>query len=234
MLSRAVTRATAGPTVHRRLPPRRCRSRLRLCRAQAAGLVTSEHSVAVRSDRRLAARHRRAAYAELDVAPPLESFVLRGHDPTDRTELRRRDPRPASRGLDRDRRASRSRRPLRTAVDLACKLSRRERAGGPRCASLAPTACTARTCSALLPRYFRRRGVVQARQLVPLVDGRAESQPESWTRLEIVRSGTPDAGAAVVGQRRRRPDVPARSGVPPRSGRRRVRRGGVPLEPRGT
>ncbi len=39
----------------------------------------------------------------------------------------------------------------------------------------------------LLPRYRRRRGVVQARRLVPLVDPRAESQPESWMR-EVLAS----------------------------------------------
>jgi hypothetical protein len=44
---------------------------------------------------------------------------------------------------------------------------------------------------AQLPRYFRRRGVVQLRQLVPLADPRAESQPESWTRLEIIDAGLP-------------------------------------------
>lgn len=44
----------------------------------------------------------------------------------------------------------------------------------------------------VLPRYFRRRGVVQLRQLVPLVRGVAESQRESWTRLAIVDHGLPE------------------------------------------
>ena len=42
-----------------------------------------------------------------------------------------------------------------------------------------------------LVRFFRRRGVVQARELVPLADPRAESQGESWTRMEMVDHGLP-------------------------------------------
>jgi hypothetical protein len=40
-------------------------------------------------------------------------------------------------------------------------------------------------------RYFRRRGVVQLRQLIPLADPRAESARESWTRLAIIDAGLP-------------------------------------------
>ena len=40
-------------------------------------------------------------------------------------------------------------------------------------------------------RYRRRRGVVQLRTLVAMVDPRAESQPESWTRWFIVQEGLP-------------------------------------------
>ena len=40
-------------------------------------------------------------------------------------------------------------------------------------------------------RFFRRRGVVQLRQLIPLADPRAESMRESWTRLEILDAGLP-------------------------------------------
>jgi hypothetical protein len=42
-----------------------------------------------------------------------------------------------------------------------------------------------------LPRYARRRGVIQLRELVPLADPRAESESESWTRLEIIDHGLP-------------------------------------------
>jgi hypothetical protein len=40
-------------------------------------------------------------------------------------------------------------------------------------------------------RFFRRRGVVQLRRLIPLADPRSESPRESWTRLEIIDAGLP-------------------------------------------
>jgi hypothetical protein len=43
-----------------------------------------------------------------------------------------------------------------------------------------------------LPRYRRRRGVVQLRNLVPLARPEAESPRESWTRLAIVDAGLPE------------------------------------------
>lgn len=71
--------------------------------------------------------------------------------------------------------------PLRTALDLGCHLHRRD--------ALAAMDALARghdlsrqDLRMLLPRFRRRRGVVQARELVELVDPRAESQPESWVR----------------------------------------------------
>jgi hypothetical protein len=80
--------------------------------------------------------------------------------------------------------------PIRTALDLAGKLPARHALAAmdalARAYGFGPT-----ELRRLLPRYFRRRGVVQARQLVPLVDGRAESMPESWTRYEIVVRGLP-------------------------------------------
>ena len=57
----------------------------------------------------------------------------------------------------------------------------------------------------LLRRYRRRRGVVQLRTLVALVDPRAESQPESWLRWFIVDHGLPcpepQVWVVVEGQR---------------------------------
>lgn len=80
--------------------------------------------------------------------------------------------------------------PLRTALDLGCNLRRRDalaaldqfmRLHGVTREQLARGAV----------RFFRRRGVVQLRQLVPLADRRAESPRESWTRLEIIDAGLP-------------------------------------------
>lgn len=158
-------------------------------RARAAALVMSPHSVLC--DRTAAWFHGVEAfrYAALETVPPLESFVLRGHDPTDRRECHggTRDLRPD----DWTRVAGvRVTTPTRTAVDLACRLPRRE--------ALAALDALARECDVtvegmqrLLRRYRRRRGVVQARGLVPIADPRSESSRESWTRLAILDHGLP-------------------------------------------
>ncbi|MEJ7795828.1 MAG: DUF559 domain-containing protein [Nocardioides sp.] len=158
-------------------------------RADAARLVMSPYSVLC--DRSAAWLHGIGTfrYAELDFVPPLETYVLRGHDPTDR-----RDCHGGSRDLlpeDWQTLAGvRVTTPLRTALDLACTLSRRE--------ALAAMDAFAREfgfgtaeLQRLLRRYRRRRGVVQARELVQLVDACAESRGESWVRLEIHDNGLP-------------------------------------------
>jgi hypothetical protein len=158
-------------------------------RAKAAALVISPHSVVC---------DRTAAwiwgvdcheFRELDGHPPLETYVLRGHRATDRSEIAggTRDLMPCYwvevHGV-------KVTTPLRTAMDLGCKLNRRS--------ALAAMDALMRACgfttadmAHVLPRYFRRRGVIQLRELVPLVDGRSESQGESWTRLEIRDHGLP-------------------------------------------
>lgn len=158
-------------------------------RARCARLVTSPHSVLC--DRTAAWLHGIDVlrYAELDVPPPLESYVLRGHDPTDRRELHggTRDLRPEDWQVIEGVRVTT---PLRTALDLACKLSRRE-AMAALDAFAQAHGVTRQELERLLWRYFRRRGVVQAKQLVPLVEPRSESAGESWSRLEIADRGLP-------------------------------------------
>lgn len=154
-----------------------------------AALVVTPHSVLC--DRTAAWIHGIDVlrYAELDVVPPVESYVLRGFDPTDRPECAggTRDLLPEDwmnvRGL-------RVTTPLRTALDLACKLPRRE-ALAALDAFVRTYGITHRDLHVLLRRYRRRRGVVQARTLVPLADGRSESSGETWTRLEIKDRGLP-------------------------------------------
>jgi hypothetical protein len=121
--------------------------------------------------------------------PPVDVFVLRG-----RTRLRRADTASGERDL--------SPQDLvqidgicvttaaRTAMDLACRL--------PRPDALAALDGFARVhgitqadLGALLPRFRGRRGVVKARGLIPLMDGRAESSGESITRLAIIDGGLP-------------------------------------------
>lgn len=161
-----------------------------LLRAQAARLVMNPRHVLC--DRTAAWLHGvdLMRYAELDGVPPLETFVLRGHRPTDRQDChgRTRDLLPEDvvmlHGVP-------VTTPLRTAVDLACGRSRRE--------ALAALDALAREFDLdpadmnrlLIRRYRRRRGVVQARELVQLTDGRSESRGESWTRLAIHDEGLP-------------------------------------------
>lgn len=156
---------------------------------RAAALVISPHAVVC--DRTAAwiwgvpcHDHR-----ELDSVPPVETYVLRGHVPTDRPEVAggTRDLMPCDwvevEGV-------RVTTPLRTAMDLGCSMVRR-RALAVMDGLMRRHAFTVVDMRRLLPRYFRRRGVVQLRELVPLVDGRAESPRESWTRLEIIDHGLP-------------------------------------------
>ncbi len=160
-----------------------------LVRAQAAALVISPHAVVC--DRTAAWVHGvdTYRYAELDIMPPLETFVLRGHRATNRPECDggSRDLRPHDWTIIGGVRVTT---PIRTALDLGCKLSRRG-AVAAMDALMREHRFTVSDLRRELPRYFRRRGVIQLRQLVPLVDGRAESAGESWTRLEIVDHGLP-------------------------------------------
>lgn len=158
-------------------------------RVRAVGQVVAPHAVVC--DRTAAWVHGCEVfeYHELDVPPPIESYVLRGRDPTDRPECAggTRDLKPED-WCEID--GVRVTVPLRTAMDLGCKLS-------PRAALAAMDALmrahgfTREQMRAMLRRYRRRRGVVQLRQLVPLVDPAAESGPEAWMRFEVVRAGLP-------------------------------------------
>ena len=158
-------------------------------RLRAAALVLSPFVVAC--DRTAAWLHGvdTFEYRELEILPPLEVVALRGRSRTVRTGCS---------GGERDLSQQDVQRlgemwlttPLRTALDLGCKLSRRD--------ALAALDGFMRVCGITregllreLPRYFRRRGVIQLRQLIPLADARAESSGESWTRLCIVDGGLP-------------------------------------------
>jgi len=129
------------------------------------------------------------AFRELDGVPALETFVLRGRPRTSRAECRGgvRDLMPADwvevGGV-------KITTPLRTALDLGCRLDRREALAAMDALMRAHGFSRADLARALL-RYRRRRGVIQLRELVPLVDPRAESPRESWTRLEMLDFGLP-------------------------------------------
>lgn len=154
-----------------------------LLRTRAAARVLSPSSVLC--DRTAAWLHGIDVlrYAELDVTPPLETCVLPGNRSTERPECdgRTRDLRPEDiMVID----GVRVTTPLRTALDLACRLPRRE-ALAALDGFMRVHGLSHQEMQRLLVRYRRRRGVVQARQLVPLADPRSESPGESWARLVI-------------------------------------------------
>ena len=158
-------------------------------RAQAAALVVSPHAVVCDRTAAWIWGVDCFAYRELDSEPPLETCTLRGHRATRRPEVR---------GRSRDLRARdwvevggvRVTTPLRTALDLACS-QRRRTALAVLDRFMREHGITLAEMVRELPRYVRRRGVIQMRELVRLADPRAESEGESWTRLEIIDHGLP-------------------------------------------
>lgn len=158
-------------------------------RANAAALVVPRHSVAV--DETAAWLWGVDAFRPwaLDVVPRLQFFVPPGHKRVNRGEVG---------GGERDLSATditvianvTATTPLRTSLDLACSLPRYE-ALAAMDALAQMQGVTVPQLHALLPRYRRRRGVVQARGLVPLVDPRSESAGESFVRCAILDAGLP-------------------------------------------
>jgi hypothetical protein len=128
-------------------------------------------------------------YHELDLAPRLDVVVLRHFN-----RLRRGEVTPRVRDLIptdvMQTGKVRLTTPLRTALDLGCQLRRRSAL-----ATLDQFGrhhdITATDLEAELPRYRGRRGVIQLRNLVPLVDPRSESPGESWVRMAMIDAGLP-------------------------------------------
>jgi len=128
-------------------------------------------------------------YHELEQLPPLETYALRGHNRSRRAgcypgvrDLAPHDVMYVDGVLVTT--------PLRTALDLACKLTAR---GGLAALDgfMRQHGVTKSEMRTELVRYYRRRGVVQARRLVAHADPRAESPGESWVRWEIIDHGLP-------------------------------------------
>lgn len=158
-------------------------------RAAAAACVVAPHNIAV--DRTAATIHGVDTYAfgERDAVPPVETCALRGHT---RTRLVGTDGhiRDLAPGDIMTIGGVRLTTPLRTACDLGCRLRRREAYAAM--VALARQHHLAGTdFSRMLRRYGRRRGVVQLRELVPLIDPRLESPREAWTYLAIHDAGLP-------------------------------------------
>lgn len=158
-------------------------------RVSAAALVMLPHHVLC--DRTAAWVHGIDVfqYRELDLVPPLDTYALRGTSRSERAEYSggQRDLLPEDICLIGGVRVTT---PLRTCMDLGCTRPR-WRALAAMDALMRHHGITREEMRRMLPRYFRRRGVVQLRQLIPIADPRAESLRESRTRLAIEDAGLP-------------------------------------------
>lgn len=158
-------------------------------RLQAFALVSGPEHIAC--DRTAAWLHGVEANAWGETLARLrpEVCVLPGRTPTLRPELR-------SRTRDLLRREVMQLGPLcvttpvRTILDVGCIL-RRAHALAVMDQLRRLHAIDLESLDAELPRFRRRRGVLQLRTLLPLTDPRAESPRESWMRLAIHDEGLP-------------------------------------------
>lgn len=158
-------------------------------RAAAVAAVAAEGHVVV--DRTAAWLHGVDVLlgAEKEAIPPVEACVLRDRNPSHR---RGTDARTRSLSVDdvMTIHGAQVTTPVRTALDLGCNLRRREAY-----AALNEFARRHRVTPELLvgqlPRFRRRRGVRQLRELIGLIDARLESPRESWTLLALYDAGLP-------------------------------------------
>lgn len=158
-------------------------------RAAAAALVVAAGHVAV--DRTAAAVHGVDvfSFAEHETLAPVEACVPAGRRGSRRVGVRgrERDLRPGDvmcvAGLQ-------VTTPLRTALDLGCHLRRRE-AFAAMCELARGARFGAGDLCRAVPRFRGRRGVVQLRELAPLVDPRFESPREAWVWLALHDAGLP-------------------------------------------
>lgn len=160
-------------------------------RAAALRLVISPHQVVC--DRTAAWLHGVDVFGLTDkeVLPPVELCALRGHAVAARSGVDGRT-RDLHSGDVMEVDGLLVTTPLRTALDLACGLGR-YRGLGALDQFMRHHGVTTWELRRELRRYFRRRGVVQARELIPLADPRAESLRESWVRLVLHEAGLPAA-----------------------------------------
>lgn len=157
-------------------------------RIEAAGLVLRPDQVVC--DRAAAFLHGVDVYGVREAeSRPLETCVLRGGTRTRRHGIDGRERDLAAHEIQTHRRV-RVTTPPRTALDLGCSLPRHRALGVldelSRAHDLEP-----RAFEAEISRFRGRRGVLQLRDLLPLIDPRSESQRESWIRLEIADAGLP-------------------------------------------
>lgn len=158
-------------------------------RAEAAALVLPDHAVVC--DLCAAWLHGvdLLDFAELDLVPRLDVVSTDGHEGSRRPEVF---------GGKRDLRADeimtvhgvRVTTPVRTVCDIA-RLRGRLRALAALDEFRRVHGISEQELRGMLPRFARRRGVIQLRELIPLSTDRADSQAESWIRLIIHDAGLP-------------------------------------------
>lgn len=158
-------------------------------RAAAASLVLPAHGIIC--DRTAAWVHGvdTLRFRELEVLPPIDVVVLRSFTPTARSQWRNGERDLSNHDLMTVS-GVRVTTPLRTALDLGCKSSRRD--------GLAALDAFMRMHEIShddmydeLPRFAGRRGVVQLRSLLLHADPRSESAAESWIRMCLIDAGLP-------------------------------------------
>jgi hypothetical protein len=158
-------------------------------RVAAARLVLSPHVVAGNRTAAWLLGVDTFDYRELEILPALETYALRGRNRTRRTGCtpRVRDLAPRDvceiAGIQ-------VTTPLRTTLDLACSLRRRDALAAID-GFMRGYGLTTDELARELGRWAGRRGVVQARDLVPLGTPKAESPGESRVRLELIDRGLP-------------------------------------------
>ena len=127
------------------------------------------------------------AYHELEVLPRLETRALRG-----KNRLQREGCIRGARDLATEDIVVMGgllvTSPARTALDLACMLSLRDTVAVVD-AFMRDHRVTRLELESMLRRFRGRRGVIRARVVVALGDGRSESPGESWTRVAMVHDG---------------------------------------------
>lgn len=158
-------------------------------RVASLRLVVADHQVVV--DRTAAWLHGVDTYsaAELEAGPLVETCALRGNTRSrlDGVRGRTRDLAPSD-VMDLEGLGVTT--PLRTALDLGCHLRRRE-AFAALCDLTRHHGLTEADLLTGADRFARRRGVLQLRELIPLIEPRVESPREAWTLLAISDAGLP-------------------------------------------
>jgi len=158
-------------------------------RAAAASHVLSPHGVIC--DRTAAWIHGvdTLRFRELEVLPPLDVVVLRHFSPTSRAQWRNGQRDLSNHDVMRVS-GIRVTTPLRTALDLGCKSSRRDGLAAVD-AFMRLHGISHEDMYDELPRFAGRRGVVQLRSLLLHADPRSESAAESWIRMYLIDAGLP-------------------------------------------